>query len=83
MLARYGVETGETVRFKTATSSRWQPGVALRIEDDGSLGIRDRKGAWRAIPVERVQVQTPGRRGAKRWEPLVNRASRTEQLRLL
>jgi hypothetical protein len=83
MLARYGVETGEPVRFKDVTGGRWQLGVALRVEDDGSLGIRDRKGAWRAIAVERVEVQTRGRRGAKKWEPLVARASRTEQLRLL
>lgn len=82
-LARYGIDDREAVRFKSATGGRWIPGTALRIEDDGSLGIRDRKGAWRAIPIERVEVQTRGRRGAKKWEPLVERASRTEQLRLL
>lgn len=83
MLARYGVETGEKVRFKEASGGRWHTGVALRVEQDGSLGIRDRKGAWRAIPIERIEVQTVGRRGARKWEPLVARATRTEQLRLL
>ena len=54
-----------------------------RVERDGSLGLRDEKGAARAIPMDLVEVAATGPRGARTWEPVVERASRTEQLRLL
>jgi hypothetical protein len=75
---RFGLETGEAVRFRRPDRTRWQDGVATGIERDGSLSITDRDGAHRAIPVELVQVRA--RRG--RWEPLLERASRTVQLQL-
>jgi hypothetical protein len=37
----------------------------------------------RSMPVERLEVPIPGRRGPAAWESLVERLSRAEQLRLL
>jgi hypothetical protein len=54
-----------------------------RVERDGSLGLRDEKCAARAIPMDLVEVAATGPRGARTWEPVVERAARTEQLRLL
>ena len=55
----------------------------VRRERDGSIGITDENGAARAIPMQLVQVRSRGPRGAKGWEPLLDRATRTEQLSLL
>jgi hypothetical protein len=75
---RFGIEAGEAVRFRRPDRSRWQDGVATGVERDGSLAITDRDGAHRAVPVELVLVRA--KRG--RWEPLLDRASRTVQLQL-
>ena len=56
-------------------------GTAAR--GSGSIGLRDAKGAARALPVDRLEVRTTGPRGATTWEPLAERAARTEQMRLL
>jgi hypothetical protein len=55
----------------------------VRRERDGSVGLSDGKGAARAIPVEQIEVRTQGPRGGVIWEPLPERAARTEQMRLL
>lgn len=80
---RLGLRVGERVRFQQADKSRWQTGVVRRIERDGSIGIVDDKGASRAVRVEHVEVRNTGPRGAAGWEPLAERAARTEQLSLL
>lgn len=77
-IERFGIEPGEAVRFRRPDRVRWQDGVATGLERDGSLAITDRDGAARAIPIELVLVRA--RRG--RWEPLLERASRTVQLSL-
>ena len=82
-LAGLGLEPGDIVRFRRNPATRWRRGTVERVERDGSLGLRDDKGAARAIPLERVEVATIGPRGARTWEPVVIRAARTEQLRLL
>lgn len=82
-LEELGLRAGDTVRFRRRRESRWQVGVAERREKDGSLGVRDAKGAARAIPIELVEVRTRGPRGAIVWEPLPDRAARTEQMKLL
>ena len=82
-LEELGLHPGERVRFRRRPDERWHEGVAVARERDGSIGIRDGKGAARAIPVELVEVKTTGPRGAPRWEPLPERAARVEQLRLL
>lgn len=78
-----GLTAGEAVRFRREGSSRWQEARVTRRERDGSVGLTDRRGAARAIPVERIEVRCAGPRGGAGWEPLTARASRTEQLRLL
>jgi len=82
-LARVGLQAGEKVRFRRREGARWTLAVAERLERDGSVGLRDPKGAAVAIPVARVEVRTEGPRGGSGWEPLADRLARTEQLRLL
>ncbi len=82
-LAELGLRPGDTVRFRRGEDERWKQGTVERREKDGSLGLRDAKGAARAIPVDLVEVAVVGRRGGKAWEPLADRLDRDEQLRLL
>jgi hypothetical protein len=79
---RLGLRVGEHVRFLRADRSRWQDGTVAGVERDGSLAIRDAKGASRAVPLDQVIVRTEGSRGGRHWEPLLDRAARTEQLEL-
>jgi hypothetical protein len=71
------------VRFRRHDGERWKAATVERLERDGSLGLRDPKGAARAIPLALVEVATTGPRGAAAWEPATERAARTEQLRML
>jgi len=82
-LAELGIAVGERVRFRSPDKGRWQVGKVTRRERDGSLGVVDGKGSARAIPLDSVLVSCTGPRGASMWEPLLDRAARTEQLRLL
>ncbi len=82
-VAELGLEIGDRVRFRRKDTERWKAGTVSRRESDGSLGIRDGKGALRALPLDRVEVRTTGPRGGVVWEPLPERAARTEQMRLL
>lgn len=78
-----GLSPGERVRFRRQLASRWTIGVVVRRERDGSIGLTDPNGAARAIPIDRIEVGCKGPRGARSWEPLTVRASRSEQLQLL
>jgi len=78
-----GLEPGETVRWRSAGGARWQTGRVARRERDGSIGVTDGRGALRSLLVERIEVRRDGPRGGAGWEPLCDRASRTEQLGLL
>ena len=82
-LEALGLRAGDAVRFRRKAEGRWSSGVAVRREKDGSLGVRDAKGAARAIPIDLVEVRCRGPRGALTWEPLPERAARTEQMKLL
>ena len=64
-------------------SARWIPATVERLERDGSVGLRDPKGAAVALTVDRIEVRTEGPRGRLLWEPLTARLARNEQLRLL
>jgi hypothetical protein len=44
--------------------------------------VRDERGASRALRHERLEVAARGPRGAAMWEPVADRAGRTEQLGL-
>jgi hypothetical protein len=82
-LEALGITAGHPVRFRRKAGGRWSTGTAVRVEKDGSIGVRDGLGASRAIPVALIEVRTTGPRGADTWEPLAERAARLEQLRLL
>jgi hypothetical protein len=82
-LAELGLREGAAVRFRRRESERWKDGTVVRREADGSLGVRDVKGALRALPLDLVEVRDRGPRGGVVWEPLAERAARTEQMRLL
>jgi hypothetical protein len=81
-LAALGLTPGERVRWRDRPGGRWREGTVVERERDGSVGVRDGKGASRALTVERLEVRTRGPRGARTWEPLTVRAARTEQLPL-
>ena len=81
-LVELGLTGGERVRFRRP-SGGWAEAVVERRERDGSVRLRDSKGAARAIQIDRLEVRTTGPRGGHRWQPLSERVAATEQLRLL
>ena len=81
-LIEMGLHVGDVVRFRPRPGARWQEATVERRERDGSIGLRDAKGAARALGAERLEVRTTGPRGARTWEPLAERAERAEQLDL-
>jgi len=82
-LVEVGLRPGDRVRFRQREGGSWREGVVERRERDGSIGVRDGRGAARAIAIERLQVRTTGKRGGVVWEPVAERAQRDEQLGLL
>ncbi len=82
-LVEVGLRPGDRVRFRRREGGTWHEATVERRERDGSVGVRDERGALRAIPLERLQVRATGRRGGVVWEPVTDRASRDEQLGLL
>jgi hypothetical protein len=82
-LAELGIAVGDRVRFRRSDRERWKEAAVVGRERDGGVGLRDAKGAARAIPVDLIEVRTRGPRGGVVWEPLVERAARTEQMKLL
>jgi hypothetical protein len=81
-LAAFGLRRGDAVRFRRHGRGRWHVGRIERIERDGSIGVRDDKGAARALRADVVWIQHVGPRGAKTWEPLAERMDRGDQLEL-
>ena len=81
-LAAFGLRPGESVRFRRGARGRWHVGRLERIERDGSIGVRDEKGAARALRAELVEVAATGPKGGQRWEPLIDRMTRGDQLEL-
>ncbi len=82
-LAELGLAEGDVVRFRRSTDSSWKQATVERREKDGSLGLRDAKGAARAVPIDQVQVRRRGPKGGMRWVGLADQATADEQLRLL
>ena len=79
-LLEVGLRPGDRVRFRRTDGGTWQEATVERRERDGSIGIRDERGAARAIPLERLQVRGKGKRGGTTWESASERAARDEQL---
>lgn len=82
-LLEIGLRPGDRVRFRRREGGTWTEARVEQREKDGSVGVRDSRGALRAIPVERLQVRGTGKRGGVVWEPVRERAERDEQLGLL
>ena len=82
-LAILGLCAGEAVRWRPPAGGRWRSGRVTHRERDGSVGVTDARGALRSLPVAVLEVRCSGPRGGRGWEPLTERAGRTEQLRLL
>jgi hypothetical protein len=81
-LEQLGLRAGEAVRWRPKDGARWVVGRATGVERDGSIGLTDPQGRARALPVDRLEVRASGPRGARTWEPLAERVSRTEQMEL-
>ena len=79
-LLEVGLRPGDRVRFRRSGGGSWQEAKVERRERDGSVGVRDARGASRAIPLERLEVRTRGPRGGALWEQVAERAERDEQL---
>lgn len=79
-LLEVGLRPGDRVRFRRTEGGVWKEAKVERRERDGSIGVRDECGAARAIPIERLEVRAQGPRGGTVWEPVGDRAGRSEQL---
>lgn len=81
-LEQLGLQAGEPVRWRPKEGARWAEGSIARVERDGSIGLTDRQGRARALPIDRLEVRASGPRGARTWEPLADRVARIEQMEL-
>jgi hypothetical protein len=81
-LEALGLAVGDRVRWRERPGARWSEGRVVGRERDGSVGVRDGRGASRALMAGRLEVRVPGPRGGRGWEPVADRAARTEQLTL-
>lgn len=78
-LDAFALRLGDTVRFQRTDGGTWTTMTVIGIGADRSITMRDDRGATRSIVAERLEVLGRSRRGAKIWEPVVERASRPEQ----
>ena len=81
-LRALGLVAGDRVRWRDREGGRWREGRVVGRERDGSVGVRDGRGASRALRPERLEVRVRGPRGGAVWEPVTTVAARTEQLAL-
>lgn len=81
-LGEIGLARGEKVRWQRKAGGHWQVGEVIRREPDGSIAVHDPDGAWRSLPVDRLEVSAGMRRARTIWEPLEKRIERAGQLSL-
>lgn len=81
-LARLGLRTGESIRFRRNSTSRWIVGKVVGIEADGSILLRDPDGSARSLRAEVVEIRRPGSRGRLRWCAVSDVAVTWEQLEM-
>lgn len=81
-LTDLGLSRGDPVRYRRREDQRWREATFSRLEDDGSIGVRDANGASLAIRIEWIEVRSPGPRGRLIWKPLPDRLSESQQLGL-
>ena len=55
-LGQLGLSVGNRVRFRRAAGRHWQEATVISRERDGSVGLRDEKGASRSIRHELLEV---------------------------
>ncbi len=81
-LARLGLRSGESIRFKRNNKGRYVVGKVEGIEVDGSVTLRDPDGSARSLRAERVEIRRPGPHGRLRWQTVSDVAITWEQLEL-
>ena len=79
-LLEVGLRPGDRVRFRRTEGGSWREAKVERRERDGSIGVRDERGAARSIALDRLEVRATGPRGGAIWEPVSDRVGRNEQL---
>ena len=78
-LGELSLRVGDRVRFRRSAGQHWQEGVVEGRERDGSVALRDEKGASRSIRFEQLEVYRARSRGG-RWEQVTEQEH--EQLSL-
>ena len=66
-LGELSLTVGDRVRFRRGAGQRWHEGVVEGRERDGSVALRDEKGASRSIRAELLEVYR-SERGSSRWD---------------
>lgn len=66
-LGELSLRVGDRVRFRRSAGQRWQEGVVEGRERDGSVALRDGKGASRSIRATLLEVYR-SERGSSRWD---------------
>lgn len=81
-LATLGLVVGDRVRWRDRPNARPREGTVTGRERDGSVAVRDARGASRALRVERLELAVRGPRGGQGWESLAARAASEQQMPL-
>ena len=81
-LNKFGLKTGEPVRFRKGDAGRWYSGKMSGVAVDGSITVFDANGNARSLRPERVEVRRPGGRGRLTWQTVSDVAITWEQLQL-
>ncbi len=63
-LLEVGLRPGDTVRFRRRDGGSWHEARVERRERDGSIGVRDERGAARAIRSTGSRSAAPGHAAA-------------------
>lgn len=69
-LGQLSLAPGDRVRFRRAAGQHWQEALVEGRERDGSVALRDAKGASRFIRFDQLEVYRMRNRTG-RWEPVV------------
>jgi hypothetical protein len=81
-LTQVGLRVGDRVRFRRADGKRWHEATVRKRERDGSIAVHETMGGARSIPIDRLEVLRPGRRGRSTWRSVAELAAHDEQLGL-
>ena len=73
------LQVGDRVRFRKMRAGRWIEALVEGVGRDGSVAVRDPKGATRSLAADRLEVKVKTKRGSFQWQPVVERAERNAQ----